>query len=274
MRSAVKVPPMPERPEGLPDRPILFIVGLHRSGASLLHRIVRAHPEISGFKNVGVPQDEGQHLQTVFPTGKVFGGPGRFGFDPRAHMDEHHPLAGRSNAIKLSQEWARYWDLTKPMLVEKSPPTIMRMRFFQKLFPAGRFVLIFRHPIIVALATQKSCYSPIYQLIDHCLHCYELAVADAAAIRDLHRLRYEIFVANPQEVADSIWRFAGVGAFAVEQSVIGDINARYFEEWQQQRHEIVAEAERQRPDWLALTVARCRALGYALDWPLPIDPTT
>ena len=87
---------------GLPDRRILFIGGLHRSGTSILHRIMRVHPDISGFTDTGVPEDEGQHLQTLFPVGMAFGGPGRFGFDPRAYMDESHPLATREAAKMTS----------------------------------------------------------------------------------------------------------------------------------------------------------------------------
>ena len=60
----------------------VFLAGLHRSGTTLLARLLAAHPEVSGFSGTGVPADEGQHLQTVYPAAKVYGGPGRFGFAP------------------------------------------------------------------------------------------------------------------------------------------------------------------------------------------------
>jgi len=44
---------------------IVFVAGLHRSGTSLVHRCLAAHPDVSGFADTGVPEDEGQHLQTV-----------------------------------------------------------------------------------------------------------------------------------------------------------------------------------------------------------------
>ena len=57
----------------------VFLAGLHRSGTTLLARLLAAHPEISGFSGTGEPADEGQHLQSVYPAARVYGGPGRFG---------------------------------------------------------------------------------------------------------------------------------------------------------------------------------------------------
>ena len=256
---------------GLPDRRILFIGGLHRSGTSILHRIVRAHPQISGFTGTGVPEDEGQHLQTLFPVGLAFGGPGRFGFDPRAYMDETHPLATRENALKLSAEWALHWDLGKPVLVEKTPLNLVRMRFLQALFPQAGFILLLRHPIVVAFATWKYCREPIPVLIEHTLRCYERAIADAACLKQFRRLRYEDLIADTQAAIDPLWRFAGVADHTVDSLIISNFNEQYFDVWQRERAQITTNAEREQPGWFGRTEARCRALGYSLDSPDPIS---
>jgi hypothetical protein len=135
--------------------PIAFIAGLHRSGTSLVHQILRDHPDVSGFRNTGVPKDEGQHLQTVYPPARSFGGPGRFGFDPGSYLDETSPLCTPAHAERLWREWSPHWDLSRPVLIEKSPPSLLRTRYFQRLFPASRFIVIVRNPIVVAMATRK-----------------------------------------------------------------------------------------------------------------------
>jgi N-acetyl-gamma-glutamylphosphate reductase len=56
---------------------LVFLAGLHRSGTTLLARLLAAHPEVSGFAVTAVPADEGQHLQDVYPSASVYGGPGR-----------------------------------------------------------------------------------------------------------------------------------------------------------------------------------------------------
>jgi len=249
------------------DQRHLFIGGLHRSGTSLLHRLLRAHPEISGFTHTGVAEDEGQHLQSVFPVGMAFGGPGRFGFDPRAYMDENHPLATPDNAATLAAEWGQHWDLTQPVLVEKTPLTLVRMRFFQALFPDARFIVILRHPVVVAFATWKFTGLPIAMLIEHNLRVYERAMADMPVLRHVHVLRYERLVAAPQRTLDRIWRFAGVGDFPVAEVPGQGSNAMYFAQWQGERASIAAA---EGAGWLGGIEARCQAIGYGLDDAEPI----
>ncbi|MCP6391084.1 hypothetical protein NL487_29600, partial [Klebsiella pneumoniae] len=76
-------------------------------------------------------RDEGQHLQTVYKPAKAFGGMARFGFNKASFMDENHLLATPASAEKLMREWGAYWDLTRPYLVEKSQPNLVRGRFLQ-----------------------------------------------------------------------------------------------------------------------------------------------
>src|SRR5262245_48742926 len=103
----------------------LFISGLHRSGTTLLAQCLREHPEISGFRDTGVSEDEGQFLQTVYAPGVEHGGPGKLAFDPATHLTEDSPLITEENRRKLFTDWARYWDLERPVLLEKSPPNLM-----------------------------------------------------------------------------------------------------------------------------------------------------
>ena len=107
------------------EKVFIFIGGVHKSGTSLLHEILKSHPDISGFSDTGVPEDEGQLLQSVYPPAYTFGGAGRFGFHEESYMDEHHPLATERNAEELFLQWSRYWDLDRPYLIEKSPPNII-----------------------------------------------------------------------------------------------------------------------------------------------------
>jgi hypothetical protein len=95
----------------------VFICGLHRSGTSVLGRNVARLEDCTGFKDTGVTENEGQFLQDVYPIAKVYGGAGKFGFDPRAHLTETSPLLTPENALKLRQSWERYWDASKTIRV-------------------------------------------------------------------------------------------------------------------------------------------------------------
>src|SRR5438067_13166162 len=92
-------------------RRYVFICGLHRSGTTLLGRNVARLENCTGFSNTGVIEDEGQFLQDVYPPSRAYGGPGRFGFDPRPDLTERSPVVTLQTAVILRQSWASYGEL-------------------------------------------------------------------------------------------------------------------------------------------------------------------
>ena len=218
------------------DKEFIFLAGLHCSGTSLLHEIIRDHPDITGLTDTGVPEDEGQHLQTVFEPGNTFGGPGRFVFDERSHMDESHPLATDENANTIMNEWVRHLDLSCRYIVEKSPPNIVRSRFLQKLFPKSRFIVILRHPLAVSYATHnKWPKTGIPSLLEHVLLAYEIFLKDMQKLHSVYILRYEELVHDPQGTIDDIFRFLELAPVKVSQDVRSNINEKYFMRWENTR---------------------------------------
>jgi Sulfotransferase family len=206
----------------------VFIGGLHRSGTSLIHECLREHPEISGFSGTGVQEDEGQLLQSVYEPAQVFGGPGKFGFNPGSYMDEDHELVSDVSRARLFSEWASHWDLTRRILIEKSPPNLVRTRFLQALFPNSKFVIVLRHPIAVAYATKKWSQTSIPALIEHTLLCYERFGKDLPHLKNVHILRYEEFVHSPQATLDRITGFIGIDKMTLPRDVEGNVNEKYF----------------------------------------------
>jgi len=180
----------------------VFICGLHRSGTSLLHRCLRDHPAISGFVDTEATKDEGQHLQSIYPPGYEFGPVNRFGFDSNAHMNEDSPLATQENAQQLYEEWCQYWDVDKPVLIEKSPPNLIRTRFLQALFPNSYFIVILRHPVAVSFATLKWNAERIDDLLRHWLICHEQFEDDRDHLDNVLTLKYEQFVNQPDKELD------------------------------------------------------------------------
>ncbi|MEO1124839.1 MAG: sulfotransferase [Cyanobacteria bacterium J06635_10] len=208
---------------------IIFGGGLHRSGTSLLHEILRSHPEVSGFENTGVPEDEGQHLQTVYLPAKAFGRPGSFGFNKMAFMDENHPLATEKSSEKIFQEWSKYWDLNCQFLIEKSPPNLLRTRFLQKIFPNSFFIIILRHPIAVSYATRKWSTERVTILLEHTLRCYEQFRKDMPYLSNVYVLRYEDFVANPNQIVHDLFTWLDLEPIKLDRQIKQDVNSKYFD---------------------------------------------
>lgn len=244
----------------------IFVSGLHRSGTSLLHEILRGHPDISGIENSPAKdyEDEGQFLQSVYPIGAEFGGPGKFAFDPGSFMTEDHELATVPNADKIFREWSAYWDLGRRYLIEKSPPNIVRTRFLQALFPNSRFVTVLRHPVPVSYATIKWSKSSIPELIEHWLVAHERYLADMPKLNKVLTLRYEQFVLRPQSVLDEIYQFLELDSIPLQRRVSREINTKYFQQWRRDRRRLFNTVMRQIPPELEQRVV---SLGYSLEYP-------
>jgi hypothetical protein len=243
------------------DHRFVFLAGLHRSGTTLLARLLAAHPEVSGFSDTGVAADEGQHLQTVYPAAQVWGGPGRFGFAPEAHFTEEQ--ASEEKAAQLFAEWSPHWDLTRPVLLEKSPPNLLKTRYLQGLFPGSRFVVIVRHPIPVSIPTARWRGTRRYdRLFAHWLRCHALFEADRARLEHVHVLTYEQLVREPEETLRGIFAFLDLEPIAPSEAVEGGANEKYFRQWREMKHDLRMRAYL---DLVSLRYERAaRRWGYSL----------
>jgi hypothetical protein len=217
------------------NRTFVFVAGLHRCGTTLLANLIAGHPDVSGFKATGEKMDEGQYLQTVYPKGRErgAGSVGRMGFDRAAYMTETSPLASPANADRLFADWARYWDVSKPVLVEKSPPNVIRMRYLAACFPESHFILIARHPIAASIASKKWCgRNPVAGIIANWAVCYDRALKDGARLKSFSIVRYEDLVADPAAALRPLTERIGLAPLAVAPPGVREaLNAKYFEQW-------------------------------------------
>lgn len=211
----------------------VFICGLHRSGTSLLHRMLSEHQDISGFSDTDAPEDEGQHLQTLFKPARYYGGPGQFCFHPRAALNEHSSLITDINRQKLYDEWRSHWDMSKPILIEKSPPNIIRSRFMQAMFPNSKFIFITRHPIPVSLATKKWTHNSIVKLLRHWRVAHTIMLEDIAHLRHALIVRYEDLVMSTEQTLAAIYRFLQCDNTATTHEAATSVNHEYFGQWEQ-----------------------------------------
>jgi hypothetical protein len=259
------------------DHRFVFVCGLQRSGTTMLYRYLAEHPEVSALSGTPRPAAEGQHVQTVYPADTWHSKAGRFAFRPEARFTDDSPLVTDENRRVLFEEWSRYWDTSRPYLLEKSPPNLIRTRFLQALFPESYFVVLLRHPIPNALATQKwDPHTKPHSLIEHWLHAHELFALDAPYLERAHVLRYEDLVADPDAELGRVFASLGlddpspgrprgegvnVDNFQSDRTLRTGVNDKYFEEWRRRRRSaawIYYEALERRYE------RRVRAFGYSL----------
>jgi Sulfotransferase family len=239
------------------NRKYVFVCGLPRSGTSILGRNIARMENCTGLYDTGVLEDEGRFLQNVYPTEDVCGGPGRFGFDPRAHLTETSALLTAENAAKLRATWHAYWDNRKTIFVEKTPANLLMTRFLQAAFPNSYFVVIKRHPVPVGMAAQKwkVNVTSLYNMFEHWLHCHELFEQDKKYLKYVYELKYEDYIQDADRYHREIATFIGThvpeppkedsfryvaqwrnpqGLRVPERTIerpTGAHNKRYFDQW-------------------------------------------
>lgn len=248
----------------------IFVCGLHRSGTSILFKSIREHPQISGFMDTKSPENEGMHLQTVYKPSGYYGGAGKFGFNPASHLTETSTLISEKNRAKLFSEWSKYWDLSKPFLLEKSPPNLIRTRFLQEMFPQSYFIIFIRHPIAVSLATRtwyksfKIYWRRLPKILEHWLICHEIFFnQDKQHLKNVHILKYEHFVNNPNGSLSAIFDFLGLEDCETKQKILPTVNEKYFSLWKNMQDSLISRHTIRKS--IEKYEKRIRAFGYSLE---------
>jgi O-antigen/teichoic acid export membrane protein len=246
----------------------VFVGGLEGSGSSLVAKMVASHPLASGLKVPGEADGDGQNLQDVYDTARSHGGSGRWAFSPEMHMDETSPLCTPENAERLWRCWQPYFDGSKPVLVERSSPNILKSRFLQGLFPQASFIMVVRHPIAVVEATPTR--SNRNSLIEHWIRAQELMAEDLPYLERALVVLYEDIVENLQREYQRMTSFVGLPPHPASASLRAASNRKYYQSWERRTPlELHSAARAVRRHGLSV-----RRFGYQLTPPyvIPVTP--
>jgi hypothetical protein len=227
----------------------VFICGLFHSGTGTLRRAIAsvAPQRTSIHSGTNRIEDEGKYMQTVYPVNHERDARlwhCAFAESKRIDDSRHPPHSAGSLALDevdaanaaprgsslLFAQWARWWDLSRPILVEKSPMNMLRTRYLDALFPEmASFAAIIRHPFGACTMQLKAAfkallapplehggsgarrgraprvYTAIFDrlrsILDAWLDLYAQYERDTRPLARATLVRFEALLANPDQAA-------------------------------------------------------------------------
>ena len=152
------------------------------------------------------------------------------------------------------------------MLVEKSPPNLLMTRMLQGLYPGSRFVVIVRHPVVVALSTHKWVRQRrLTTPFEHWFVAHDLFAADAPHLEHLHVVKYEDLLARPRQELDAIGTFLGLEGQVPADGLESGRSSSYAARWEALAHDRVPWRRLERAALVRKFSERALAYGYDLE---------
>ncbi len=195
----------------------IFILGLNKSGTSLLYLCLSKHPQLSAIRTFKQSRTsrtstamlemsqyqigEGQKIPSLIPklSAKANGG-GRWAapefFDQFRLTKEDVASEDREAVIAAYRSAMLQPELR---LCEKSPPNLIRARYLQALFPDATFVAIIRDPLanVAANGKKRTKWGGVHLQAQHWNQANTTFFEDRPHLQRCLTIRYEDFVVDP-----------------------------------------------------------------------------
>lgn len=202
----IALTPMPK------DKTWVFLVGCYNSGTTLLAELLAQHQSISALPT------EGHFITDQFVKDFDIG-------LPRMWVDREDIFCLDENdtepdPVRVKKEWAMRLDLSKPVLLEKSPPNSAKTRWLQAHFENAHFIGIMRNGYAVAEGITRKADPkhlinswPIEKSAYQWKRSNEVLQQDAKHLKRFIWVTYEDLADDTEGTLNKITDFIGVEKF-------------------------------------------------------------
>lgn len=168
----------------------LFILSPPFCGSTLLNEIIVSSNNVSCNNNIGLR--EGQHLpetkDILFTNDK---------WDPNKKI----------NWEEIHEIWDKYWDKSKTILLEKSPPNICRALDIQQEFNDANFICLVRNPYAQAEGILRRSNKDAEYAANFVLKCLEYQKKNIEKLKNTILINYEELTKNHKKTKKKLISF-------------------------------------------------------------------
>lgn len=103
--------------------------------------------------------------------------------------------------------WERYWDLSKPLLLEKSPPHLIRAQEIAAHFNPAYFLIMVRNPYAHCEGLLRRKKGTATEAAEFTVRCLRLQAENATRLKHTLCFSYEQLTDQTQHIAEQITAF-------------------------------------------------------------------
>ncbi len=159
----------------------LFILSPPFCGSTLLNEIISSSSAVSVNNPYGTR--EGQTLPTVR---KIMFNDANKRWDKTVDFDWD----------TIKKEWLKYWDIKYPVLLEKSPPNIMRAESLEKNFDPAYFIIFHRNPYAHCESLIRRNGAKAETAADAAIQCLFYQKENISVLKNTVQISYEYLTDN------------------------------------------------------------------------------
>lgn len=170
------------------DHKYLFILCSKYCGSTLMNQVVSTSKSVS--VNNTIITREGQQIPDTKP---IMFQDNRW--DPTIEYDWHY----------IKKIWMKYWDLRKPILLEKSPPNLLRAEKISKVFQPIYFIIFFRNPYAHCESLMRRWDElDAKSAAEFAIKCLKFQKRNIETLKNIVVTSYEEFTEDPSKFINSL----------------------------------------------------------------------
>ncbi len=203
---------------GHPAPDPIFIVGLHRSGSTLVEQILSSHSQVEGLSELPDLIAIAGRLAAGAEPSPSRGDPERLGLHYPAMLDGLEPEVFAQLGAEYLDRTRIHRKLDRPFFIDKLPNNFMQLGLIRLILPNAKIIDARRHPMACCFSGFKQNFARgaqySYSLSDLGRYYRDyvalMAHFDAVAPGRVHRVQYEDMIRDPETEVRRLLDYCGL----------------------------------------------------------------